>query len=151
MGIDIDPVVVGTTWRRATDQNLDILPLVMNLARPTPSTGWRNAEYPGFLARAAGKFELVLMLATLHHLLVTERIPLDEVARLAADFCTGHTVVEYVSKEDPMFRQIARGRESLHADFTRERFENSFGKYFSIVRSENVKADLRWLYLLKKI
>lgn len=150
VALDIDPVVVGTTWRRASEQNLDVLPLVLNLARPTPATGWRNAEYPAFLTRAMGKFELILMLATLHHLIVTERIPLDEVAQLAADLTTGYAVVEYVAKEDPMFRQIARGREHLHGDFTRERFESSFGRHFTILRSEPVKADLRWLYLLEK-
>ncbi len=44
VAIDYDPVVVGEVWRQAHVENLDILPLVVNLARPTPAVGWRNAE-----------------------------------------------------------------------------------------------------------
>jgi hypothetical protein len=42
VAIDLDPVCVGEIWQRAGDQRLNILPLVMNLARPTPALGWRN-------------------------------------------------------------------------------------------------------------
>jgi SAM-dependent methyltransferase len=150
VALDIDPVVVGKTWRRALEENLDILPLVMNLARPTPATGWRNSEYPSFLSRASGSFDLVLMLATLHHLLVTERIPLGEIVDLVSELTTGYALIEYVAKEDPMFQQITRGRANLHESFTREAFETTWSKHFSIIRSEPVKGDLRSLYLLHK-
>ncbi len=150
VAIDIDPVVVGNTWHVASEERLDILPLVVNLARPTPATGWRNAEYSSFISRATGSFDLVFMLATLHHLLVTERIPLEEIIQLAAELTTGHAVIEYVAREDPMFQEIARGRDNLHQTFTRELFETVCLRHFSIVRSEPVKQGLRWLYLLKK-
>jgi predicted RNA methylase len=44
VAIDSDPVVVGQVWRMATREKLDILPLVINIARPSPSVGWRNRE-----------------------------------------------------------------------------------------------------------
>ena len=75
VALDGDAAVAGRVWRRAEAERLDILPLVVNLARPSPATGWRNAECPSFLARAEGHADLVLMLAVLHHLLVTERVP----------------------------------------------------------------------------
>lgn len=150
VGIDIDPVVVGKAWRRAAAEKLDILPLVVNLARPSPATGWRNAEYPSFLARATGSFELVLMLAVLHHLLVTERIPLHDVINMAAELTTDHLIIEYVAKEDEMFQRITRGREALHAEFTQEAFEIACQQRFHIARKQPVKGTLRWLYLLRK-
>jgi hypothetical protein len=58
---------------------------VVNLARSTPAAGWANCETPSFLDRARGHFDAVLMLALIHHLLVTERIPLDSILELAAD------------------------------------------------------------------
>ncbi|HEX3685183.1 MAG TPA: class I SAM-dependent methyltransferase [Bryobacteraceae bacterium] len=150
VGIDIDPVVVGRAWRRASAEQLDIQPLCVNLARPSPATGWRNAEYPSFLDRAAGSFELVLMLAVVHHLLVTERIPLDDILRVAAELTTKHLVLEYVSKDDPMFQRITRGREALHADFTQEAFELACQQQFTVIQKQPVKGNLRWLYLLGK-
>src|SRR5207248_8367298 len=111
VGIDLDPVAVGLTWRRAMAGDLDILPLVINLARPSPATGWRNAEYPSFLQRATGSFDMIMMLAVLHHLLVTDRIPLIEIVDLCAELTNRHLVMEYVSKDDPLFQQLTRGRD----------------------------------------
>lgn len=150
VGSDLDPAVVGETWRRASASDLDILPLVLNAARPTPAVGWRNAEYPSFLDRATGQFDAVMMLALLHHLLVTERIPLPEVIGIAADLTTSHVIIEFVSKEDPLFRRLTRGREALHESFTQEVFEASCQERFQIVEKQPVKGNLRWLYLLKK-
>ncbi len=149
VAIDLDPVVVGQTWRRAITAELDILPLVVNLARPTPATGWRNSEYPSFLNRAAGSFDMVLMLAVLHHLLVTERIPLREILALCAELTTDYLVIEYVSKDDPLFQRLTRGRESLHADFSQESFEGAWQEHFTLMEKQPLK-DTRWLYFLKK-
>jgi len=150
VGVDLDPVVVGRTWQRATSGNLDILPLVVNLARPSPAVGWRNAEYPSFLARATGAFDAVIMLAVLHHLLVTERIPLPEIMDVAAELANKALIIEYVSKDDPMFQRLTRGREALHADFTQEVFEAECQRRFTIAEKLPVKGELRWLYLLRK-
>ena len=150
VGIDYDPVVVGQVWRRARAESLDILPLVVNLARPTPNTGWLNQECASFLDRARGSFDVVFMLAVIHHMLVTERIPLKSILSLAAELTTRLLVIEYVPPDDQMFRRLTRGRENLHADFTRENFEAACNELFEIGRSEPLGASGRWLYLLRK-
>ena len=38
VAIDSDSAVVGATWRQALKEDLDILPLVVNLASPTPAS-----------------------------------------------------------------------------------------------------------------
>lgn len=149
VGIDLDPVVVGMTWRRAVAENLDILPLVVNLARPSPATGWRNAEYPSFLDRAEGSFDAVMMLAVLHHLLVTERIPLGEIVQVCRRLAGQYLIIEFIAKEDDMFQRLTRGRESLHADFTQEAFEAACGRAFKVIEKAQVKGNFRWLYLLE--
>ncbi len=150
VAIDLDPVVVGRLWRRALANDLDILPLAVNLARPTPAMGWHNAEYPSFLARANGAFDVVLLLAVVHHMLVTERVPLSEIVSLCAELTKSYLILEYVSKNDPMFQRLTRGRASLHQDFTQQSFEAACRQRFVIVEKVAVKGDLRWLYLLQK-
>ena len=63
VAVDLDPVVVGRLWRVAAQEHMNILPLVQNIAMPSPAIGWWNREYPSFLDRAAGRAEMVLMLA----------------------------------------------------------------------------------------
>ena len=150
VALDYDPVCVGEIWRNAQREKLDVLPLVVNLARPTPPTGWRNRECPGFLERARGGFDAVLLLAVIHHLLVTERIPLDEILSLAAELTTNLVVAEYVDPQDSMFRRLTRGREHLHRDLTQQVFENSCRVQFEILRSQQIEGTHRRLYLLRR-
>ena len=150
VAIDQDAAVVGEVWRRARKEKADILPLVVNLARPTPATGWRNREWPSFLERARGKFDAVVMLAVLHHIVVNERVPLEDIFDLVAQLTTDIFVIEFVAPEDPMFRRIVRGREHLFEDLTVESFEAASWKRFEVVRSQRLEHSSRWLYLLRK-
>ena len=150
VSIDYDPVVVGKVWSVAAGENMDILPLMVNLARPTPSLGWRNLENPSFLERARGSFDAVLMLAVIHHMLVSERIPLPEIMRLASELTRDLLVVEYVGPQDPMFKRISRGRDHLHVGLTEEYFENVARQYFEIIRAERLGDTHRRIYMMRR-
>ncbi|MCM3902254.1 MAG: class I SAM-dependent methyltransferase [Pyrinomonadaceae bacterium] len=149
VAIDQDPGVVGTVWKRAAADDLDILPLVVNLARPTPAFGWRNEECPSFLDRSRGRFDAVLMLAVLHHMLVMEQIPLSAILELAAELTSKNLIIEFVAPEDPMFRHLVRGRADLFTGLTRETFELAAARWFEPVRVEHLNQT-RSLYLLNK-
>jgi SAM-dependent methyltransferase len=150
VALDYDPVVVGEVWRAARAEKLNILPLVVNLTRPSPGVGWRNQECASFLERARGKFDAVLMLAVIHHMLVTERVPLPDIIDLAAELTTGLLVIEFIAPEDSMFGRLVRGREELHKDLTAELFEKLCARHFEIVRKQHVENTARTLYLLRK-
>ncbi len=150
VAIDYDPVVVGDAWRKARAEALDILPLVINFSRPSPATGWRNRECPSFLDRASGAFDCVLMLAVIHHLLVSERTPLSEIIEVAAEITTDILIIEFIAPDDSMFRRLVRGRDNLFQGFTVEQFESTCRKHFEIIRSQHLEQSSRWLYLMRK-
>jgi len=150
VAVDSDPAVVGTIWRHAHAQVLDVLPLVVDLTRPTPAIGWRNQECDSFLQRASGNFDMVMMLAVLHHMLVTERVPLEELLGLAAELTRDYLLIEFVAPADPMFQRIVRGREALHADLTFERFEAAAAAHFELVKSLRIEGLHRCLYLFRR-
>ncbi len=149
VAIDSDLGCVGALWRQAQEQDQNILPLVVDLCRPSAAKGWRNRESTSFLERAAGSFDTVLMLAVLHHLLVTERIPLEEVLDLASELTTDLLIIEFVDPKDEMFQTIARGREHLHAALTVDAFEAACRRRFQIVRTKQLDGVHRKLYLLR--
>lgn len=148
--IDYDPAVLGAVWRTAVAEKLDVLPLVVNLTRPTPGVGWRNREWPSFLDRSQGAFDAVLMLAVVHHMLVTERVPLNDIVDLAAELTSDYLVIEFVSPEDSMFRRLVRGREELYRGLDASVFETSCRRRFEIVRSQHIEGETRWLYLMRR-
>lgn len=149
VAVDSDPVVVGNLWRVARDKRASILPLVVNIARPTPSVGWANTECRSFLDRAEGAFDAVFMLALVHHLLVSERVPLPQIFALARRLTRRWLVVEYVGPADSMFLRLTRGRAHLHGDYNQEVFEEAARRYFRIARSEPVAGSDRHLYLME--
>lgn len=147
---DLDPVVVDSVWRDASRNRRNILPLVIDFSRPSPSTGWRNRECPSFLDRAAGRFDAVFMLAVIHHLIVSERIPLREIVSLAAELTRAYAVIEFVHPEDPQFQRLTRGREHLHRDLTQEVFEKECQTRFELVSRTSVQGTNRLLYVWRK-
>ncbi|MCU0242389.1 MAG: class I SAM-dependent methyltransferase [Vicinamibacteria bacterium] len=146
MAIDSDAVVVGELYRRAREEKAAILPLVIDIARPSPAAGWRNQEQLSFLERADKRSDLVLALAVVHHLQVSERIPLPAIAELLARLTTRELIVEYVGPRDPRFQEIARGRDALYRECSAASFEVAFAPHFEI-REAAAVADLdRRLY-----
>ncbi len=150
VAVDQDPVSVGRVWRRATQEDLDILPLVVDIARPTPAVGWMNQECASFLERAEKRFDMVFMLAVMHHLHVTQRLPVAEIVRLLARLTRRHAVIEYVGPQDPMFRQLLRGRDHLHTELTRALFEEALEAQFDVLARQPLEGTDRSLYLLRR-
>jgi SAM-dependent methyltransferase len=149
VAIDHDPAAVGALWTSASAGGLAILPLVVDIARPTAALGWANTECPSFLDRARGRFDCVLMLALTHHLVVNERVPLDRIFELAAQLTRGLLVIEYVDPSDPQFRRIARGRDALHRDLTQSSFESAARRRFQVADSIAVTRT-RVIYTLEQ-
>lgn len=150
VALDYDANVVGLAWRRARAEKLDILPLRVDLTRPSPGLGWRNKECPPFLDRALenGGFDFALFLAVIHHMLVTERVPLPEIVDLIADL-SRTAVVEYVPPADPMFRRLARGRDSLYTWLDEKSFEAAAARRFDVIRRQPLDTG-RVLYFLRR-
>ncbi|MGA9058307.1 MAG: class I SAM-dependent methyltransferase [Terriglobia bacterium] len=150
VAIDYDPTVVGRVWCRAQAEDLDVLPMIVDLTRPTPGAGWQNREWPSFLDRARGAFDTVLMLAVVHHMCVTERVPLQQIVDLLAEVTSDLLVIEFVAPEDAMFRRLVRGREELYRGLNAAVFEDAFRQRFEIVRWQEVEGRERRLYLMRK-
>jgi hypothetical protein len=91
-----------------------------------------------------------MMLAVIHHMVVTDRIPLRDVLKLASELTTNALIIEFVPPGDPKFRKIARGRDHLHADLDQTVFENAAKEFFDIVVSEKLPETERIAYFLKK-
>jgi hypothetical protein len=149
MALDSDPAVAGTTWRRAAASDLKVTVGVADLAMPTPALGWNNQESASLLERLDKRFDMVLALAVVHHLLVTGGIPLDEIVDLLARLTRDGAVVEYVGPDDSNFRRLSRGREGLYDWLTPEVFAQALNRCFSIIAQKSINDNRRVLYDLR--
>ena len=139
VSIDTDEQTVDRLCQRLQGSGKPILPLVVDLANPTPAAGWRNRESKSFLARCAAAFDGVLMLAVIHHLLLHDQVPLAEVAELCAMLTTRTLILEWVPPTDVMFRELVRGRDAIYAGITETAFRESLGQYFVVVAERTLE------------
>ena len=145
---DTDAGATEENWREARRQGLNIAPLLANPARPTPAAGWRNAENLALLDRTRGRFECVMMLGLIHHLLLSEQIPLDEIVALVRELTTHWAIVEWVPASDPRFGDLLRGREELYGHLDEAAFTRAAEAHFTVVLREALPNG-RILYLLQ--
>jgi SAM-dependent methyltransferase len=134
VSIDTDLQAVDRLCTTLKGSGKNILPLCVDLARPTPSAGWENRENASFLSRATGHFDTVMMLAVLHHLLLQSQIPLAHIADLCNKLTTKNLILEWVPPLDSKFQQLLRGRGDLYTHITETAFREAFAAHFTILR-----------------
>ena len=132
VALDSDAAAIETLWRLAAEKSLPVTALVANIARPTPAAGWRNREQLSLLDRLDGQFDLVLMLAVIHHLILREQLPLAHIGELCASLTRRWLVLEWVPPSDPMYQEWLRGRDHLYGQFSEEDLKRAFAPFFHV-------------------
>jgi SAM-dependent methyltransferase len=118
VALERDIASADRLFRMARERNLPIQAIHADIARPTPAVGWQNSESVALLPRLEGQFDLVLMLAVIHHLVLMEQIPLPAILDLCHRLTRHHLVIEWVPVEDPMYQSLMRGRDSLYGSLS---------------------------------
>jgi SAM-dependent methyltransferase len=114
VALERDIAAADRLHRMARQRSLAIQTIHADIARPTPAVGWEYAESVALLPRLEGQFDLVLMLAVIHHLVLMEQIPLPAILELCHRLTHSHLVIEWVPVEDPMYQSLMRGRDALY-------------------------------------
>lgn len=145
VAVDGDHLVVDHLYRELREQGeRRILPLVMDLSDPSPATGWRSRERPSFVDRM--RPDLVLCLAVVHHLALTNTIPFDEIVAFLSDF-GAPVVVELPHRDDPMAaRLLGRKRDGLFDHYDVGPWEQALRQQFRIEEQATLPSGRRTLY-----
>jgi SAM-dependent methyltransferase len=123
-----------------------ILPLLGDIADPSPAIGWANQERASLLQRADA--DVVLALALVHHLAIGRNVPLpmlsDLLARLAPNL-----VIEWVPKEDPMVQRLLSAREDVFPGYSLDGFRAAFAGQFAILEEVAITESTRILFRMR--
>jgi ribosomal protein L11 methylase PrmA len=145
---DIDPQAVEKAYQRVRREKDEyLLPLILNFANPSPAIGWLNKERDSFLGR--GRFDLAFCLAFVHHLAITNNLPLAEIADLFRQHALD-LIIEFVPKNDSNARRLLLRREDIFTGYNQENFEKEFSRYFIIKERVGIKESSRFIYLMQK-
>jgi len=148
VAFDIDPAAVEQNYLQVK-KNKDtlMLPLVMDFTNPSPSLGWHNQERHSLLERAPA--ESLLVLALIHHLAISNNVPLLRLAEFLSDL--GHwLIIEWVPKEDSQVQKLLASRQDIFSEYHQAGFEAAFEFYFTIHEKVALQDSPRILYLMEK-
>ena len=148
VSFDIDPAAVEQNYRQvksAKEQNL--LPLVLDLTNPSPALGWHNQERESFMERAPAG--MVLALALIHHLAISNNVPLPQLADFFHDMGQW-LIIEFVPKSDSQVQKLLASRQDIFDHYNRLEFESVFSRRFDIQEAAQVRESERFIYLMRR-
>jgi hypothetical protein len=147
VSLDIDPSAVELNYLQGRrEKNPYLLPLLGDIANPSPGIGWENSERMSLLER--GPVDAVLALALIHHLAIANNLPLAKVAALFQRLCRW-LIIEFIPKEDSQVQRLLASREDIFSGYHVHGFEEEFSRFFSIARREKIVRSERIVYLMK--
>lgn len=145
---DIDPGAVEYNYHAVKNKGLqNLLPLVLDLTNPSPGIGWAHKERDSVVDRAHG--DLVMALALIHHLAISNNVPLPDIAAFFAALAPW-LIIEFVPKEDPKVRKLLATRKDIFPSYTLDGFKAAFEAEYAIVQEEPIPNSERTLLLLRR-
>lgn len=148
IAFDVDPAAVEKNYRQMRKaKETKILPLCLDLTNPSPAIGWANEERLSLVERGAA--DALLVLALIHHLVISNNVPFNRVAAFLSQMCR-FLIIEFVPKSDLQVQRLLCTREDIFNYYTQDSFEASFLNYFSILKCEKIMGTQRTLYLMEK-
>lgn len=147
LAFDMDSLAVEQNFIKDDKYNQLILPLVQDLSNPSPALGWAHAERHSLEER--GPADVVLALALIHHLAITNHSPFSQIAEYFSRLGK-YLIIEFVPKDDSKVQLLLAGfSRNTFSGYTQENFEKACAKFFKLIDKKPVKDSKRTLYLYK--
>ncbi len=147
VAFDSDAGCVNSLYlKQRSKRGSRVLPLVMDLANPSPSLGFGLNTTLSLFERP--RADLVMCLALMHHLRVTGNLPLRRIAEFLARLGRW-LLIEFVPKDDPAVQFLTRRQESF-ADYSVPGFLEAFSAFYDSRASEALDDSQRKLFLFER-
>ncbi len=147
LSLDFDPLAIEKNFLQSCqNKEVDIFPLLFDLANPTPAMGWANKERPELAVRS--KPDLILALALIHHITITNNVPFEKVSQYFAGI-SEWLIIEFVPTDDEKIKPLPETGGKLL--YNRQNFERGFFEEFELVTEKKIARSERSLLLLKRI
>ena len=147
VAFDIDPAAVEKLYLDCVEQGEGrILPLLLDLTNPSAAIGWANRERMSLAER--GPADTVLALGLIHHLAISNNVPLERVAAYLSRLCRS-LIIEFVPKHDSQVDRLLVTREDIFDDYREDAFRSAFQAHFRTEDRRDIVDTDRVLYLMR--
>lgn len=145
---DIDPAAVEQNYRNVRGQGeTHLLPLLQDLTNPSFDCGWNAQERQSL--RSRGPADTVFALALIHHLAISNNVPLPQISAFFANL-TPWLLIEFVPKEDSQVKRLLAHRQDIFPSYHEAGFEDAFREHWEEMGKVPIQGTSRTLYLLRQ-
>jgi len=130
--------------------NSRLFPVVSNLDDLSPARGWASSEFPSLNERLGQRFDLVMMLALIHHLLVSAAVRVEQIASWLHGCTREWLLLEYIGTNDSQLQLLCRQRRREPAEFSIEMQRRALLLAGFVTVQETELSASRVLALLRK-
>ncbi len=148
VAFDIDPIAINQCYSEVkAKKEIHLLPLILDLSNPSSGIGWANRERMSLMER--GPVSTIFALAIIHHLAISNNVPLENIAELFSELCQ-YLIIEFIPKNDSQVQKLLKNREDIFINYTTEGFVKAFSKFFSLKDCKPIEDSDRKIYLFSK-
>lgn len=148
LALDLDHNAVGANYAyNRSHGHASINALVYDVGNPTPALGFRNRERSTLEERS--KPDAIMALAVIHHLALTNNVPLTESARYFAER-TSELVIEWVGRDDSQVQRLLAQKNTPYDTYTEEHFRSAFEARFAVASVTPIAGTDRSIYHLRR-
>jgi hypothetical protein len=146
IALDNDAQVIDKLYLECKRNQINILPLVVDICNPPGAYGFRNIERESLLKNLAPDLNIVY--ALVHHLFISENLPWEMIIDLFRS--TGDLIIEFPLPEDEKvidLLKLKKNPELYLKEYKIEIFEKELLKDFTL--EKKVELNTRVIYYMK--
>ncbi len=129
---DYDNNTIDLAYKTFKKNNLDIMPMVLNFINP-------SIKLHHITPNNRLKADIVSMLAVTHHLILTQRFPLEYILETIKGYANKYVIIEFM----PLGLYSSKSKDNYMVPdwYTEEWFENNFKKYFKLLLKKEIEKN----------
>lgn len=148
ISLEEDENCVDEIEEKISIKNKNIFTLIGNVAEPFPTIGFLNSGTESSYQR--GCSDMVLGLALVHHLHISNRLTFAQISLIFANFSNGFLIVEFIPINDNKVQKIIKGKSFNLNEYNENHFIKEFSNLFIIRETVSLNDTARRLFLLEK-
>jgi len=124
ISFDRDEESINQLYSYVSRENMDVLPLIMDIRQPTPEYELNIGTILGATKRF--KCELVMALAIIHHMVSNQGVTLEHLVHLLGMFSEKYLLVEFVPVNEALYKLPSLTEENWNVQVIKEAFDQCY-------------------------
>jgi 2-polyprenyl-3-methyl-5-hydroxy-6-metoxy-1,4-benzoquinol methylase len=148
ISIEGDEKCVDEIEEKISIKNSNVFTLIGNIDNPSPTIGFVNSGTESIYKR--GCSDVVLGLALVHHLHISNRLSFEQISLLFDRFSNEYLIVEFIPITDNKVQILIKGKSINLIEYNEDYFIKALSSWFHIKEAISLKDSGRSLFLLEK-